>query len=265
MIDHKTAKILINLYLDNELAGEELEQFKQHIKECDECAKLLKKQRDFQDAIRALKDEIHIDHFEDFKKDLVDQIEKYKIGKEKKLGYALLLPALVILLFGMLAFFHFYTSRVDLSKIAVENHIRQVRGQLPLEIETSSEAEISSWFEGKLRFNFRLPRYPDPSNQPYKIKGARLVALNNDYAALVSYEMDNHLMTLLVAPSQSATPHGAKKVKFKEIDFYLDNQNGFNILSWKDKGLTYALVFDFNNFDWTKPCIVCHSQGAKAM
>ncbi|CUS96868.1 anti-sigma factor family protein [Candidatus Chrysopegis kryptomonas] len=264
MIDHKTIKIMINLYLDGELAGEELEQFKQHIKECDECARLLKKQRDFIDAIRSLKDEVNVD-FKDFKEGLIEQIERYKIGKERKLKYALLLSALVILLFGMFAIFYFHASRVDLVKIAVENHIRQVRGQLPLEVETSSEAEISKWFEGKLRFNFRLPRYPDPSNQPYKIRGARLVALNNDYAALVSYEMDNHPMTLLVAPSQSATPHGAKKVKFKEIDFYLDNQNGFNILSWTDKGLTYALVFDFNNFDWKKPCIVCHSQGTKEM
>ncbi|CUT06436.1 hypothetical protein JGI11_01775, partial [Candidatus Kryptonium thompsonii] len=40
---------------------------------------------------------------------------------------------------------------------------------------------------------------------------------------------------------------------------------GFNILSWTDKGLTYALVFDFENFDWKKPCIVCHSSGTKEM
>lgn len=74
MIDHKTIKIWINLYLDGELAGEELELFKQHIKECRECAQILKQQRDFVDSIRSLKDEIKID-FGDFKTELIKQIE----------------------------------------------------------------------------------------------------------------------------------------------------------------------------------------------
>lgn len=264
MIDHKTIKVWINLYLDGELAGDELEQFKQHIKECDDCAKILKQQRDFIDSIRILKDEITPD-FSDFKAELVKQVGKFKPERRKIFIQLSLVFAVAIFLFGVLFAIYFYSQHTDLADIAVENHIRQINGQLPLEIETSSEVEISNWFDKKLKFNFRLPRYPDPSNQPYRIKGARLVALNNDYAALVSYEMDGHPMTLLVAPSESAIPHGKRKVNFKDINFYLDTKDGFNILSWKDKGLTYALVFDFENFDWKKPCIVCHSQGAKEM
>lgn len=264
MIDHKTIKIWINLYLDGELAGEELELFKQHIKECRECAQILKQQRDFVDSIRSLKDEIKID-FGDFKTELIKQIEEFKPKSSKALKYAVFATVVVILTISALSALYFYSNRTDFVKIAIENHMRQIRGQLPLEIETSSEGEISNWFDGKLRFNFRLPRYPDPSNQPYRIKGARLVALNNDYAALVSYEMDGRPMTLLVAPSKSASPYGKRKVNFKDIDFYLDTKDGFNILSWTDKGLTYALVFDFENFDWKKPCIVCHSSGAKEM
>jgi anti-sigma factor RsiW len=60
MIDHKTIKIWINLYLDGELAGEELEQFKQHISKCTECSKLLKQQRDFVDSIKILKDAVKV-------------------------------------------------------------------------------------------------------------------------------------------------------------------------------------------------------------
>jgi anti-sigma factor RsiW len=264
MIDHKTIKIWINLYLDGELAGEELEQFKQHINKCTECSKLLKQQRDFVDSIKILKDEVKFD-FSDFKKELISQIEDFKPQRKSFSKFAILL-AIIALLVGIGFYLTFlYSSRTDFTEIAIENHIRQTRGQLPLEIETSSETEISNWFSGKLNFNFRLPRYPDPTKQPYKIKGARLVALNNDYAALVSYEMDNRPMTLLVAPSRSATPHGKNKFIFKELNFYLDTRDGLNILSWNDKGLTYALVFDFENFNWKKPCIVCHSSGEKEM
>ncbi|MCS7229917.1 MAG: zf-HC2 domain-containing protein [Candidatus Kryptonium sp.] len=264
MIDHKTIKIWINLYLDGELAGDELELFKQHIKECPDCTKILKQQRDFIDSIRALKDEVKIQS-KDFKTELTKQIERFKPERRKTIKYIAFAGIIAILLIITISFIYFHSERTDFVKIAVENHMRQVNGQLPLEVVSSSETEISNWFNGKLKFNFRLPRYPDPSNQPYRIKGARLVALNNDYAALVSYEMDNRPMTLFVAPSKSATPYGKRKVNFKEIDFYLDTRDGFNILSWTDKGLTYALVFDFENFDWKKPCIVCHSQETKEM
>lgn len=264
MIDHKTIKTWINLYLDGELAGDELEQFKQHIKECVECAKILKQQRDFVDSIRILKNEMRLD-FGNFKTELVKQIEKFQSKRSKIFTQLSLVLVIVAFLTTAILAIYFYSQRVDLVEIAVENHIRQINGQLPLEIETSSEVEISNWFDKKLKFNFRLPRYPDPSNQPYRIKGARLVALNNDYAALVSYEMDGRPMTLLVAPSKSASPHGKRKVNFKDINFYLDSKDGFNLLSWTDKGLTYALVFDFENFDWKKPCIVCHNQGEKRM
>lgn len=263
-IDHKTIKIWINLYLDGELDGDDLKQFKQHINECSECVKLLKQQRDFIDSIRALRDEIDTE-LGGFKQNLIKQIENFKPEKKARYVPLVLVVLAFILIVSVLSLLYFNSSRIDLTKIAIENHIRQIQGQLPLEIKTSSETEISSWFYGKLKFNFRLPRYPDPSNQPYKIKGARLVALNNDYAALVSYEMDNHPMTLLVAPSKTAIPHGKRKVKFKEINFYLDSENGYNILSWTDKGLTYALVFDFENFDWKRPCVVCHSGGAEKM
>ncbi|MEN3037874.1 MAG: zf-HC2 domain-containing protein [Candidatus Kryptonium sp.] len=264
MIDHKAIKIWINLYLDGELVGDELELFKQHIKECQDCLKILKQQRDFIDSIRALKDEVKVQS-QDLKAELIEQIEKFKTEKRKTIKYIAFASIIAFLLILTISFIYFYSNRTDLVKIAVENHMRQVRGHLPLEIVSSSEAEISNWFEGKLKFNFRLPRYPDPSNQPYRIKGARLVALNNDYAALVSYEMYNRPMTLLVAPSRSAIPYGKRKVNFKDIDFYLDTRDGFNILSWTDKGLTYALVFDFENFDWKKPCIVCHSQETNEM
>jgi hypothetical protein len=165
----------------------------------------------------------------------------------------------LIIAFGLFSIWRLFMPPEDaFTKLAVQNHLRQINGQLPLEIETSSEAEISNWFNGKLKFNFRLPRYPDPENRPYEIKGARLVALNNDYAALVSYVMDEKPMTLLVASVTNARPYGKTKIRSGDIDFYLDTRDGVNILSWTDKGLTYALVFDFENFNWKRPCIVCH-------
>ena len=101
MIDHKTIKVWINLYLDGELAGDELEQFKQHIKECAECAKILKQQRDFVDSIRILKEEINID-FSDFKTELVKQIEKFKPKKSKIFIQLSLVFAIAIFLIGAL-------------------------------------------------------------------------------------------------------------------------------------------------------------------
>ena len=257
MMDHKTIKIWINLYLDGELSESEFEKLKEHIKGCNECSKLLKEERNFTDALRILRDSYTAD--DSFKQEMADKIKKFT--KPRKFSYTKSIPVL-ILLFALtisLVIFYSSTQKNNFTDIAVQNHLRQIKGQLPLEIKTSSEVEISNWFNGKLSFNFRLPRYPDPKNRPYEIKGARLVALNNDYAALVSYVMDDRPMTLLVASSKKAKPEGKRKIRYGDIDFYLDSKDGVNILSWTDRGLTYALVFDFENFNWKRPCIVCHS------
>jgi anti-sigma factor (TIGR02949 family) len=147
----------------------------------------------------------------------------------------------------------------EFAQMAVDTHVRRVRGQLPLEINSHSPAEISGWFAGKVSFSLKLPNYQEDSGQVrlYNLEGARLVGFRKDYAALVAYDMDQHPITLVVTSNGVAMPSGGEQVVSKGLRFHYDTLNGWKVITWADRGLTYALVSDLAGRG-QQSCIVCH-------
>ncbi len=178
----------------------------------------------------------------------------------------LLAMAAVIVTIGFAGYLIAYTQRQpvqptgDFARMAVDSHMRRIKGQLPLEIETSSPGEISSWFAGKVSFSLELPNYQEASGQEklYHLEGGRLVAFNNDYAAFVAYKMRHRPITLVATSNAVARPSGGEEIVTKGLTFHYQNVNGFKLITWTDRGLTYALVSDLEERG-QQSCMVCHA------
>ncbi|MBA2705038.1 MAG: hypothetical protein H0U60_14445 [Blastocatellia bacterium] len=151
----------------------------------------------------------------------------------------------------------------DFSMMAAETHQRHVRGQLPLELVSDVPEQISAWFGGKVPFLVKLPNYQASSGQEklYQLQGARLVGYQNDYAAYVAYEMRSRPISLVVTSDAVAQPTGGEQIIAKGITFHYNSINGLKVLTWSDRGLTYALVSDLEERG-QQSCVVCH-QGVK--
>lgn len=151
----------------------------------------------------------------------------------------------------------------DFALMAVDTHQRHLRGQLPLEVATAEPKQISAWFTGKVGFKVELPNYQELSGQEklYDLEGARLVGFHNDYAAYVAYRMHKRPISLLVTSEQTVRPSGGEEIVSKGITFHYDSIIGFKVITWSDRGLTYALVSDLEERG-QQSCIVCH-QGTK--
>jgi anti-sigma factor RsiW len=151
----------------------------------------------------------------------------------------------------------------EFALMAVDTHLRRLRGQLPLEIVSDSALEISAWFVGKVAFALKLPNYQEASGQEklYRLEGARLVAFKNDYAAYVAYQMRQRPITLVVTSNSVALPAGGEEIVSKGLRFHYDSINGLKVITWSDRGLTYALVSDLEEHG-QQSCLVCHA-GAK--
>jgi len=143
--------------------------------------------------------------------------------------------------------------------MAVDTHIRHLRGQLPFEITSDSPEQISSWFAGKVSFSLTLPNYEEPAGEekPYRLEGARLVAFRNDYAAYVAYKMRNRPISLVVTSESTTLPSGGEEIVSQNITFHYDSIDGLKVITWADRGLTYALVSDLEARG-QQSCIVCH-------
>jgi len=147
--------------------------------------------------------------------------------------------------------------------MAADTHQRHLRGQLPLEISSDAPEQISEWFSGKVPFNVKLPNYQEASGQEklYKLEGARLVGYKDDYAAYVAYQMQRRPISLVVTSDIVAQPSGGEEIAAQGLTFHYNSIQGLKVITWSDRGLTYALVSDLEERG-QQSCVVCH-QGTR--
>jgi anti-sigma factor RsiW len=147
--------------------------------------------------------------------------------------------------------------------MAADTHLRHMRGQLPLEMESTSPQRISDWFSNKVNFSVKLPNYQESSGQEklYTLEGARLVGYQNDYAAYVAYRMKERPISLVITSDSVAKTSGGEEIPAKGLVFHYNAIDGLKVITWSDRGLTYALVSDLEERG-QQSCIVCH-EGTK--
>ena len=276
------------LYLDEELEGGERATFESHFRDCDDCRRFVDAERAFLEAIRrpqplyiasdALRARVKkvlsagpavVAAPPSLKQRIQDSLAQLGTKRPPRTARWAAAAAIVILTLPVAIWL---ITRHDHAKIggpsnfalmAADTHLRHMRGQLPLEIAASGPDRISEWFANKVGFSVKLPNYQDSSGQEklYSLEGARLVGYKEDYAAYVAYRMRTRPISLVITSDAIAQPSGGEEIKTKGLTFHYDAIQGLKVITWSDRGLTYALVSDLDERG-QESCVVCH-QGAK--
>ncbi len=276
----------LEFYLDDELQGNERVEFESHLNNCETCRTLLENERRFFALIRQSRPlhraspelrarveslvntsqpaPIPPAHLRDRIQRSLSQLSVSPRSFTFRLVAA---GASIVTLLIVVGVWRGTRERRDLhfagpsefALMAADTHLRHLRGQLPLEIVSAAPQQISSWFENKLSFSVKLPNYQESSGQEklYELEGARLVGYKNDYAAYVSYQMRQRPISLVITSSLVAKPAGGQEVAAKGLTFHYDSINGLKVITWSDRGLTYALVSDLEERG-QQSCVVCH-------
>lgn len=276
----------IAFYLDDELRGSDQARFEAHLNECKSCRQAVSGERRFIEGVRQSRPLYEAPPVLRARAERIlnDAPPPYAAPPELrarinrslwnaptfslKSRQALALAAVAA--FVVVAAALWYGARQrggvelrppsEFAMMAVETHLRHLRGQLPFEITSDSPDEISRWFAGKVSFSLILPNYQKDSGQEklYQIEGARLVAFKNDYAAYIAYQMQRRPITLVVTSDRVATPEGGEVIPSKGLTFHYHTIDGLKVIAWSDRGLTYALVSDLEERG-QQSCIVCHA------
>ena len=264
----------LNLYLDNELQGDDRAAVESHLQSCQACSAVFDREQSFINAIRECRP-LHVASPE-----LRAKVQETLSGSEPesspsrqnvsrphvRLGLAIA-AALVMLLLPIVVLRVLNRSSQQtpssFALMAAENHLRRTRGQLPLEIQSETPQRISEWFANKVNFRVQLPNYQESSGQEklYTLEGARLVGYKDDYAAYVAYEMNSRPISLVITSDSVVSPSGGEQIIARGLTFHYNAIHGLKVLTWSDRGLTYALVSDLEERG-QQSCIVCH-QGTK--
>lgn len=260
----------LNLYLDNELLGDDRVAVEIHLRECEACAAIFDREQSFISAIRecgplhTASPELHARVEQNLKGSEPDT----RSVSRSRLTWGLAIAATLLVL--VLPVVIWRTMRrsdnptvSSFALMAADHHLRRTRGQLPLEVETARSQEISDWFANKVNFSVKLPNYQESSGQEklYELEGARLVGYKDDYAAYVAYSMKHRPISLVITSDSVVKPSGGEEIVARGLRFHYNAIHGLKVLTWSDRGLTYALVSDLEERG-QQSCIVCH-EGTK--
>jgi anti-sigma factor RsiW len=256
----------LTLYLDDELQGTERATVEAHLSECESCAAGFSRELEFLNTVRR-SGQLYVAPPELRAK--VEQILRPR--RSSRFGGIVAAAAVLLVLLLPVVAWRIVNRAEKPEKgpacsfalLAAETHLRHVRGQLPLEVESASPQEISSWFVNKVNFRVKLPNYQESSGQEklYELEGARLVGFQNDYAAYVAYQMKERPISLVITSASVVEPTGGEEIAAGVLKFHYNAIDGLKVLTWSDRGLTYALVSDLEERG-QQSCIVCH-EGAK--
>jgi mycothiol system anti-sigma-R factor len=272
----------IQLYVDQELSGEELRDFRAHLEDCPACRAELEAEESLSALLHQSRPLYRAP--DTLRRQVLQAVESapqtgtYAPGRLRRrvtillarplrsvsrrahvrmalVAAMLLLTAGLLLMPGMLKQAN-ATSYID---AAIEAHRSFLNGSLPLEVQSGSPSVVAAWFTGKVPFNFRLPSSPDESGegQVYRLTGGRLVNYKGASAALVAYQMQRQKISLLIASGNSAVAAGGEVVPSGNIVFHYTKHEGFNVITWSNHGLTYALVSSLPG-SGRQSCLVCH-------
>ena len=274
-------------YLDDELRGAERDNLESHLADCEKCRKLFESQRAFLESVRnasplhtaspelrarVAKIVNHSPAASLAPPKLRKRVQDFVQSSQRRSGYSRVAVLAGVMVIVAIAAFWFFAKSINQAPIrrasefalmAADTHQRHLHRQLPLEIVSGAPAGISAWFAGKLPFAVKLPNYQESSGQEklYELEGARLVAYKNDYAAYVAYQMRTRPISLVITSDAVAKPSGGEEILAKGIVFHYDSIDGYKVITWSDRGLTYALVSDLDERG-QQSCVVCH-QGTK--
>jgi anti-sigma factor RsiW len=123
----------------------------------------------------------------------------------------------------------------------VNDYLRVVSSQHPLEVESGGLHQVKPWFEGRLDF---APVVAFEGDQDFPLKGGSVGYFLDRKAAVFVYGRRLHNIALLVFraeglpwPTQGLEPMGSARASATV-------SRGFNVLLWRAGELGYALVSD---------------------
>jgi anti-sigma factor RsiW len=117
---------------------------------------------------------------------------------------------------------------------AVNDHLRQLLRERPVEVASSDHHQVKPWFAGRVDF---APVVHFEGDAEFPLVGGSVGFFVDRKAAVLSYARRLHAISLMVLPASGLGWPTALEAR---------SARGFNLLLWQEGDLAYALVSDLN-------------------
>jgi anti-sigma factor RsiW len=129
---------------------------------------------------------------------------------------------------------------------AVNDHVRLLQSQRPLEIESGGIHQVIPWFSGRLDF---APTVRFPGDEDFPLRGGAVGYFVDRQAAAFVYGRRLHSISVFVFRADKLPWPTGGLVRQGRLEVCRTTSRGFNVLLWRDGELGYALVSDVDPRD----------------
>lgn len=124
---------------------------------------------------------------------------------------------------------------------AVNDHMRVLVRDRPLDVESSDSHQVKPWFAGRLDF---APILAFGGDADFPLEGGAVGWFVDRKAATFVFRRRLHVITLLVFRAEGLPWSTSGLRRVGRLDVHATTTRGFHVLLWRDADLGYALVSD---------------------
>lgn len=274
--NHDDYSIMIQLFIDDELKGQEMEDLIFHLKDCFSCRGELEEEKAFSARVRDARPQVEAPPAlrERILSGMSHSTNRMSSNAPKQKRYAvqsywnsLAVAVMFLIAVGGIFTISYYRQRARANSFidaAVAEH-RRADNDRPLDVRSSSPDVVTAWFAQRVSFPFRMPNAGIAADDrgKYTLAGGRLVKFGGGPAALLEFRMPNSRISLLVASDKLATAVGGKVTHSDGLSFHTKDLGDLHVATWNNKGLTYALISSVPMVN-SRSCSTCHKDSSIA-
>ena len=218
------------------------ERFDLHLATCPECRKLFERERELTRALEQLPTFTLPDQL---RKRLAAQTKRPEPQSEPKPRFArwvpVLAPSLAAVALAVLVLRGWYSPNLELVGEAVNDHLRVLYAEHPIEIESGGIHQVKPWFTGRLDF---APAVTFSGDEEFPMLGGAVGLFVDRKAATFVFKHRLHTLTLFVFRSEGLRWSMRHDTQVGALPATSATARGFNVLLWREGDLGYALVSD---------------------
>ena len=124
---------------------------------------------------------------------------------------------------------------------AVNDHLRLLASQHPLDVESGGLHQVKPWFAGRLDF---APVVTFEGDADFPLKGGSVGYFRDRKAAVFVYARRLHSITLLVFRADGLAWPARDLIRIGGREAFVTRERGFNVIVWRRGELGYTLVSD---------------------
>jgi len=233
----------VDTYLDGEFAETDRAEFEGHLAECETCRGKVRVQAEWKAAIKAAAPREQAP--EGLRNRVAHDLRRIGARESKPMlswrAWAVrAMPAAAAV--GLLA--TFMISKVQWSPVAADVVAKhQKLPNLPLDVSGGTD-HVKQWYADKVDFPVRVPQLCRQTACP--LRGGRLASVGDKPAAYLQYEVNGDKVSVFIFDASDLPIETRRKAVIGNREVYFDQEHGYNVALFRDRGVGYAIASDLD-------------------